>query len=95
MSRRTQCSCYKERIFNLELPFKSYDRHHYSSKIDLFGVISIITLRQRCLEMLSTLYLINVSSGARRVPTAETKCLLAARSASERIALVIINILTT
>ena len=40
----------------------------------IFRVISIITVRQTYLEVLSTLYLINVSLGALRTPLVDTKC---------------------
>ena len=46
----------------------------FASKIEklanfvIFRVISIITLRQMYLEMLSTIYLINVDLGAQRAP---------------------------
>ena len=47
-------------------------------KIDKFGdffrTISIITVKQKYLEMLSPLRLINVNSGASSAPPAETKC---------------------
>ena len=41
--------------------------HHKLKEIVIFRVISIITVRQTCLEMLSTSLLINVSLGSHNV----------------------------